>query len=77
MLLNSGFHQKFIPISFNEWKVLLNDSKAIVQSYGISLNESKRVFMFTKKKPVFPHKITAYEEVAEEDLEEILRLVYN
>ncbi len=33
--------------------------------------------MFTKKKPVFPHKITAYEEVAEEDLEEILRLVYN
>lgn len=27
----------------------MNDPKAIVQSYGISLNESKEEFMFTKK----------------------------
>ena len=27
--------------------------------------------------PSFPHKVTAYKEVTEEDLKEILELVYN
>ena len=33
--------------------------------------------VFTKIEPAFPHKITVYGEVTEEDLEEILGLVYN